>query len=146
MFISSAMNPLDRWFKEHGSQARKALFLKIKETFPAFSQTSLTQYAKEKRIPEKQIAAIIAEFIGVPLEEIPYRYVHKPADLVPNPYRAGSGGQGGLNREGDTEGAGAQSNKSGKDNGELAFLGPGNGQKLGGLSRILRRLADWTNF
>lgn len=72
------MNALSKWFNENGSEGRKALFEKIRERFPRFSQTSLSQYRTGKRVPEREIAEIIASFIGVPLEAIPYRYVHIP--------------------------------------------------------------------
>ncbi len=72
------MKALAKWITENGSEGRKALFLKIKEKFPRFTQTSLSHYINKKRIPERIMAEIIAEFIGVPLEEIPYRYVYRP--------------------------------------------------------------------
>jgi hypothetical protein len=78
MFISLGMNALAEWMEKKNSHARKALFLKIKERFPRFTQTSLSQYIKEKRIPSHEIAQIISEFTGLPLEVIAYRYVNKP--------------------------------------------------------------------
>ncbi len=72
------MNVLARWIETNGTQGRKALFLRIKETFPRFTQTSLSQYIKAKRIPSREIAEIISQFTGLLLEDIPYRYVNKP--------------------------------------------------------------------
>ena len=72
------MNALAKWIESNGSQKRKALFLRIKASFPRFTQTSLSQYKKGKRIPPYDIAVAMAEFTGLPLEEIPYRYVNKP--------------------------------------------------------------------
>jgi hypothetical protein len=74
------MNALAKWFEENGSARRKELFLKIRERFPNFSQTSLSQYSKGKRIPDREVAEIIAAFCGLDLRQIPFRYIHKPDD------------------------------------------------------------------
>lgn len=40
------MITLMRWLEKNGSQGRKALYEKIKEHYPRFTQTSLSQYLR----------------------------------------------------------------------------------------------------
>jgi hypothetical protein len=79
MFILLAMNVLTDWLKENGVEGRKLLFEALKEEFPRFSQTSLSQYKLGKRLPDKKKAEIIAKIIGVAVESIPHRVTHWPS-------------------------------------------------------------------
>jgi hypothetical protein len=78
MFKIIGMNELNKWINENGTQGRQALFEKIKKQRPGFTQTGLSYYINGKRIPDREMAEIIAKFIGVPLEAIPHRYTHIP--------------------------------------------------------------------
>lgn len=78
VFVFMAMNALTKWFQENGSESRKALLQRIKAKYPRFTQTSLSQYSHNKRVPAREIAEMIAEFTGLALADIPHRYIHKP--------------------------------------------------------------------
>jgi len=79
------MNVLKRWLENNRGQGRQDLLTELRKVYPRITSTSLSQYATGGRIPEKGKAEIIARFIGMPLEAIPFRMVNKPSMGTPTP-------------------------------------------------------------
>jgi len=78
MITIFSMSLLKAWLDENGFEGRQKLLRAIRTINPRFGKANLTLYAQGKRIPEIETARIIAKIIGVSLESVPYRYVHKP--------------------------------------------------------------------
>jgi hypothetical protein len=70
--------PLKQWIEQSGTEGRRRLFEAIKFKFPGFSQVSLTNYIHGQRIPELEVAEIIAQVTGIPIFLLPFRFVNKP--------------------------------------------------------------------
>ncbi|MDD3493421.1 MAG: helix-turn-helix transcriptional regulator [Candidatus Thermoplasmatota archaeon] len=73
------MNALAEWLQENGAAGRRQLFEALKREFPKFSQTSISQYKHGKRLPDRRKAEIIAEILGVNIDSIPHRLIHRPS-------------------------------------------------------------------
>jgi hypothetical protein len=72
------MQPLKEWIEQEGSEGRRRLFEAIKLKYPKFTQVSLTNYIHGQRIPEFEVAQIIAQVTGIPLFRLAFRYTNKP--------------------------------------------------------------------
>jgi len=74
------MEILKKWIDQNGSEGRAQLFKAIKAEYPRFTQASLTNYIQGDRIPDRDRAGIMAKVMGVSLEALNYRYVHRPSE------------------------------------------------------------------
>jgi hypothetical protein len=68
---------LKQWIDREGTEGRRRLFEAIKAEIPTFSQVSLTNYIQEVRIPDFEIAQIIAKVTNIPIFLLSFRFVHK---------------------------------------------------------------------
>jgi hypothetical protein len=71
------MPTLKKWIDQEGSEGRQRLFKAIKEKYPNFTQVSLTNYIHGQRMPEFELAQIIAQVTGIPIFLLPFRYMNK---------------------------------------------------------------------
>jgi len=69
---------LKSWIREQGRDGRRLLFEAIKAEYPGFTQVSLTNYIQGQRIPEFDLAKIIADVTGIPIFLLPFRFVNNP--------------------------------------------------------------------
>jgi hypothetical protein len=72
------MPTLKKWIDREGSEGRQRLFKAIKVKYPNFTQVSLTNYIHGQRMPEFELAQIIAQVTGIPIFLLPFRYMNKP--------------------------------------------------------------------
>ena len=89
---SWAMDSLKKWYGDHGVVGRRVLYGAIKDRFPGFTQTALSNYFNGKRVPDLEVATIISETTGIPLYKLSFRYTHKPGNgqrfplpVIPDP-------------------------------------------------------------
>lgn len=71
--------PLKQWIQLKGTEGRHRLFKAIQDSFPSFTQVSLTNYVLGQRTPDFEVAKIISKVTGIPIFLLPFRFVHKPA-------------------------------------------------------------------
>jgi hypothetical protein len=74
------MKVLKEWIDQEGSEGRRRLFEAIKAKHPGFTQVSLTNYLQGQRVPDYDIANIIAQVTGIPIFLLSFRFVHRPGD------------------------------------------------------------------
>ena len=71
------MKALKQWIDREGTGGRRRLFEAIKTEIPTFTQVSLTNYIHGVRIPDFEIAQIIAKVTSIPIFLLSFRFVHK---------------------------------------------------------------------
>ena len=71
------MKALKQWIDQEGTEGRRRLFEAIKAEIPRFSQVSLSNYIHGERIPDFEIAQIIAKVTSIPIFLLSFRFVHK---------------------------------------------------------------------
>lgn len=73
------MNIYTKWLEQNPG-GRKRLFAALKTVKPNISHGALTNYIRGARKPSKELAKAIAETMGIPLSQIPYRteFVNTP--------------------------------------------------------------------
>ena len=69
---------LKEWIEREGTEGRRRLYEAIKARHPGFTQVSLTNYIQGQRIPDYNIATIIAQVTKIPIFLLPFRFIHKP--------------------------------------------------------------------
>lgn len=74
------MKVLREWIDQEGPEGRRRLFEAIKAKYPGFSQVSLTNYLQGQRVPDFDIANIIAQVTGIPIFLLPFRFIHRPGN------------------------------------------------------------------
>ena len=74
------MKVLREWIDQEGPEGRRRIFEAIKAKYPGFSQVSLTNYLQGQRVPDYDIANIIAQVTGIPIFLLPFRFIHRPGN------------------------------------------------------------------
>jgi len=72
------MDKLSQWVELEGTEGRRRLFKALRAKYPKFSQVRMTDYIKGQRIPDFEIAQIIAQVTGIPIFLLTFRFVHRP--------------------------------------------------------------------
>jgi transcriptional regulator with XRE-family HTH domain len=72
------MKVLREWIDQEGPEGRRLLFEAIKAKHPGFTQVSLTNYLQGQRVPDYDIADIIAQVTGIPIFLLSFRFLHRP--------------------------------------------------------------------
>lgn len=75
------MMTLSQWIEREGTEGRRRLFEAIREKYPKFSQTSLTNYIKGQRVPDFAMAQIVSQVTGIPIFLLSFRLIHRPDNL-----------------------------------------------------------------
>jgi len=70
--------PLKQWIEREGTGGRRRLFEAIKAEYPSFTQASLTNYIQGQRIPDYEVANIMAQITGIPVFLLSFRFINKP--------------------------------------------------------------------
>jgi len=71
---------LKEWINQEGTEGRKRLLEAIRAKLPDFSHAGLTQYINGARIPDYEIAQVIADTTGIPIFLLAFRFVNRPGD------------------------------------------------------------------
>ena len=69
--------PLKKWIALEGTEGRRRLFEAIKNDYPSFTQTSLTNYIQGQRTPDFEVAQIISKVTQIPIFLLSFRFINK---------------------------------------------------------------------
>ncbi len=69
---------LKQWIEREGTGGRRRLFEAIKAEYPSFTQASLTNYIRGQRIPDFEVAQIIAKVTAIPVFLLSFRFINNP--------------------------------------------------------------------
>ena len=76
--MKTSKNLLKAWCNKKGRGSWTQLYNAIRAEHPTFTQSLLTEYISARRLPQYEVAKIIARETGIPLTQLGFKYIHVP--------------------------------------------------------------------